>query len=159
MALVWAGTVSSVLCTDIVGTVLDADGNRVKGIKIAALRPTGQAAGEAVTNAVGNYRITHLEPSTHDFTLDSAGTPFHPGTAVAFVGKEGLTINWRVSQTSDASAIAAPGITGGPVGGQLKAPDAIGLIVDGVAGVGVLSGYAAGGGFGSHRSPPPSPSM
>lgn len=162
MALVGASAASSVLCADIVGTVLDAEGNRVKGIEIAALRPTGQIAGHAVTNAGGDYRITHLEPSTYDFALDPAGTPFQPGTAVAFVGKEGVAINWRVSQTSDASAIAAPGISGGLLGGHRSiAPDAVGLIVDGVAAVGVVSGYAAGGGFGSdsHWAPPPSPSM
>lgn len=155
--LLWASAASSVLGADVVGTALDPEGNRVKGIKIAALGSTGQVAGEAVTNAGGDYRITNLEPSTHDFALDPAGTPFQPGTAVAFVGKEGMTINWRVSQTAEASAAGAPGIAGGLLSGHASvAPDALGLIMDGVGGAGALSGYAAGGGFGS--ASPPSPS-
>ncbi len=161
-ALLWANAASAVLCADVVGTALDPEGNRVKGIKIAALSPTGQVAGEAVTNAGGDYRITHLEPSTHDFALDPAGTPFQPGTAVAFVGKEGMTINWKVSRTAEASAVGAPGIAGGLLGGHASvAPDAFGLVVDGVGAAGAVSGYAAGGGFGSgpHDTPPPSPSM
>lgn len=156
-ALLWASAASSVLGADVVGTALDPEGNRVKGIKIAALGSTGQVAGEAVTNAGGDYRITNLEPSTHDFALDPAGTPFQPGTAVAFVGKEGMTINWRVSQTAEASAVGAPGIAGGLLGGHASvAPDALGLIMDGVGGAGALSGYAAGGGFGSDSPPSPS---
>ncbi len=161
-ALLWASAASAVLGADVVGTALDPEGNRVKGIEIAALSPTGKVAGKAITNSAGDYRITNLEPATHDFALDPAGTPFQPGTAVAFVGKEGMTINWRLSRTAEASAIGAPGIAGGLPGGHASVvPDAFGLIVDGVGAAGAVSGFAAGGGFGSgpRYISPPSPSM
>jgi hypothetical protein len=161
-----AGAASAALCADIGGVVIDAAGNRVAGIKVVAMRDrTGEVAGQATSGAKGEYYIPHISPETYDLALDPLGKPFQPATTVAAVPKQGLTVNWRVSETAPASALAAPRATT-PFVWSGRELDTAGLIMGGVAGVGAgaITGYATGGGgSGSSRSiiilPAQSPSM
>jgi hypothetical protein len=146
--IVGGGAVSQALCADIAGLVVDAAGNRVAGIKVIATRDrTGEVAGQATSSAKGEYYIPHIAPETYDLALDPLGKPFQPATAVASVPKQGLTVNWRVSETVPASALAAPRAAA-PFVWDGREPDLAGLIMGGVAGVGAgaIGGYATGGG-------------
>jgi hypothetical protein len=153
--IVGASTPSGALCADIVGTVLDTAGNRVAGIKVVAMRDrTGEVVGQATSGAKGEYYIPHIAPETYDLSLDPLGKPFQPATAVASVPKQGLTVDWRVSETAPASALAAPLAARSFVWDGREA-DLAGLIMEGAAGVGAgaIGGYAASGGSGGSGSP------
>jgi len=164
--MVGGGAASPALCAEIAGVVVDPAGNRVAGIKVVAMRDrTGEIAGQATSGAKGEYYIPHIAPETYDLALDPLGKPFQPATAVASVPKQGLTVNWRVSQTAPASALAAPRAAA-PFVWDGRELDLAGLITGGVAGVGAgaVGGYAtSGAGSGSPSSvillPAPSPSM
>ncbi len=165
--IVGVGAASPALCAEIAGVVVDAAGNRVAGIKVVAMRDrTGEVAGQATSSAKGEYYIPHIAPETYDLALDPLGKPFQPATAVASVPKQGLRVNWRVSETAPASALAAPlgagsSILGAHLAGLITgaagvgAGGATGIGAGAVAGLGAgaIGGYAASGGSGS-----PSPS-
>jgi len=150
--LIGASAASRAFCADIGGTILDGAGNRVPGIKVVAMRDrTGEVAGQAISGAKGEYYIPHIAPETYDIALDPLGKPFEPATAVASVPKQGLLVNWRVSESAPASALAAPRpvapfLLGGVLGGV--APDLAGLLISGTTGIGAgaIAGSVTGGG-------------
>ncbi len=158
-----AGVASAALCADIRGVVVDAAGNRVAGIKVVAMRDrTGEVAGQATSGAKGEYYIPHISPQTYDLALDPLGKPFQPATAVAYVPKQGLAVNWRVSETAPASALAAPlgagsSVLGAHLAGLITGATGIGAGAAAGLGAGAIGGYAASGG--GSGSPAQSPSM
>ena len=92
---------------NLVGTVLDAAGNPVQGIEITAKDPTGKIIGQSVTDAKGQYILKKLPVGEYDLTLDPKNTGYQGATVVTSMVKEGLTVNWTVSNTAPAVAIAA----------------------------------------------------
>ncbi|HTY56083.1 MAG TPA: carboxypeptidase-like regulatory domain-containing protein [Candidatus Binataceae bacterium] len=165
VALLVVGCASRALCADITGMVTDTTGNRVAGVKVIAMSDrTGDVVGESISGTKGEYYIPHIAPETYDIALDPAGKPFQPATAVASVPKQGLTVNWRVSQSAPASALAAPHAAA-PLLWDTRDLDLGGLLVGGIAGVGAgaLAGYATGGGSNTSNSfillPAQTPSM
>ena len=144
---------------DLVGNVTDPLGHPVSGVKILIQDTTGKTAGEATTDTQGHYEITNLSPNAYDYTLNAGTTGFKSGTAVSYLDKDGLTINWKVSKADAASALATQGskvaIAGDPFG--LSMPEFLSVVALGALGAGAASvgGYAAAGGFSSSSSPPP----
>lgn len=144
---------------DLVGSVTDTGGHPVSGVKILVEDTTGKTAGEATTDALGHYQIGNLSPNAYDYTLNPGTTGFKSGTAVSYLDKDGLTINWKVSKADDASALATQGskvaIAGDPFG--LSMPEFLSVVTLGALGAGAasLGGYAAAGGFSSSSSPVP----
>jgi hypothetical protein len=149
----------SALGADLVGNVTDTGGHPVSGVNILVQDTTGKTAGEATTDAAGHYEIGNLPPNAYDYTLNPGTTGFKSGTAVSYLDKDGLTINWKVSKGDDASALATQGgkvaIAGDPFG--LSMPEFLSVVALGALGAGAASvgGYAAAGGFSSSSSPPP----
>ncbi len=151
-------TGSLVLCADIVGIVSDPQGNPVQGVRIVIKNTDGKILGKTATDSHGHYEISGLTPGAYDNVLDPLGTSFKGGTAASYLDAKGLTINWMVSTTSPAVALATAGtgntlVAGDPFG---FSPLAFGTLALGatvfVAGAGV-GGYAAAGGFSGASSP------
>ena len=161
-ALLVLATASLALCADIVGTVSDTQGNPIPGIQITAQTPTGNVVSQGLTGANGKYQISGLDPGTYNYVLNPLQTGFKGGTAVSDLNSKGLTIDWKLSPTAPAIAMASEGtevaMAGDPFGfsaGEFAA--LVGLTVAGVAG-GVVGGYGAAGGF-SSSSPAASPAL
>jgi hypothetical protein len=101
----------------VAGTVVDAQGNPVAGVQITVKDANGNIVGQAVTDPGGQYTVSNLPAGQYTLTLDPLKTGFQGNTVVAFVGGEGLTVNWTVATNAAAIAAAAPGIvTGGLFG-------------------------------------------
>ena len=57
----------------IVGTVTDPQGNAVAGAKVTVTNLTKGTTGEAVTNEVGSYSVTHLIPDNYKVHIEATG--------------------------------------------------------------------------------------
>ena len=100
----------------IVGSVVSNQKSPVPGIKILAKEPSGKILGEAVTDAEGNYNLKNLSIGQVQLTLDPLKSPFQGDTVVAALGPQGLTVDWIVSKSAKAIALATLGIaSSGPL--------------------------------------------
>jgi hypothetical protein len=159
IALLVSATASLALCADIVGTVSDTLGNPVRNVQITARTSAGKAVAQALTSADGRYQITSLNPGIYDYALNPLQTGFKAGSAVSYLNSKGLTINWKLSATATAIALASEGtevaLADDPFG--MTWPEFVGLVggtIGFVAG-GVVGGCAAAGCFSSSSSSPP----
>jgi hypothetical protein len=154
-------TASSAFCADVVGTISDLQGHPVSGVKIAAQDSAGKVVGQAIADAKGHYAIGGLSPNTYDCTLDPLTTGFKGGSAVSYLDSRGLIVDWKVSNTNDATALARQGnkqvLAGDPFG--LSMGEFASVVVLGTAAIaaGVVGGYGAAGGFSSSPSSSPTP--
>lgn len=141
----------------IMGTVLDAQGNPIKAAEVAIQDPqTGDILAQAVTNAKGEYEIYGLAPGCYNLRLDSITPGMERNTVTVTVGaEEWLTVSWLVSPT-DIPAIVA---IGEPL--RLETPEwRLGTGQIAAAGLGLLGlglGIAFGSGGGNGPPPPPPP--
>lgn len=145
-------------CADVVGSVSDTQAHPVVNVKISVRNTAGQVVGQAQTDAEGHYQIAGLASGTYKYVLDAGTSGFKGGEAVAYLGPKGLTINWKLSPTGPAIALASEGtaiaMAGDPFG--FSPLGFAGLVAGGVLVVagGTIGGYAAAGGFsGSSASP------
>jgi hypothetical protein len=99
--LVSAMVVSS---ADIVGTIVNPAGAPIAGMTVSVQNQAGAAVGSGVTDETGKYAIHGLVPGT--YTLISKGQ-----TAVAYVGDQGLTVEWGIAPNSQIIAAARQGTT------------------------------------------------
>jgi hypothetical protein len=119
-------------------------------------------AGRAVTDASGKYWITGLKSDTYHYVLDPLQSGYKGGNAVSYLDSEGLTLDWKISRTAQAIALASPGsselgFARDPFG--LTAGQFAGVVLAGasvLSGV-VVGGVSAAGGFGSSSSSPSGP--
>lgn len=108
-----AGSSSKLLgqvTSKIVGTVVDAQGSPVAGVRVIAKDPSGKVIAEAVANAEGQYTLEGLPPGQYNLVLEPANTGFQGETVAASLAEEGLTVNWVVSTGAPAVAFASSGI-------------------------------------------------
>ncbi len=99
------------LCADIVGTVLDANGNAVPGVKVSTSTQDGQSIGSAVTDGQGDYAIDGVSSGLYYITLTPpAGSDLRGQSVASYVGGMGLTVNWGVAPGREPVASAMPGI-------------------------------------------------
>ena len=151
---------SSGFCADIIGTVMDLQGHPVSDVKIVVQNTAGKLFGQAITDPKGHYTIVGLSPNTYGYILNPLTTGLKGGSAVSYLGTDGLTINWKVSDTGDAISLAKQGskeaLANDPFG--LSMGEFASIVTLGTAAVagGVVGGYAAAGGFSSSSTPPPS---
>jgi Carboxypeptidase regulatory-like domain len=153
-------TASVALCADIVGRVSDLNDAPMQGVQIVVKDAGSKTLAKVATDGHGRYQITGLTPGSYDYVLDPLGTSFKGGTAAAYLDDKGLTINWKVSASNPAVALATEGtgnafVAGDPFGLSSKAFTAAVASGVGLVAGGVIGGYAAAGGF----SGPSSPSM
>ncbi|MGO9455409.1 MAG: carboxypeptidase-like regulatory domain-containing protein [Candidatus Binataceae bacterium] len=157
---------SAAFCAQIVGVVKSDAGQPVQGIKISAIdSASGKLAGDTLTGADGRYSISGLAKGKYVFKLDPLATGFQPGDGVAYLGDDGLTVDWSVSPSAVALDGATPGIGAGGVLAQASPPPVIdpgyvmigGVLVATGIGLGVAAGTGALGG--SSSGPSSSPHM
>ncbi|GEM_PF-3732830 len=98
------------LCTDLVGTVADGQGQAVQGARVIALTSDGATTFTTNTNADGQYQIGGLSPGQYFITLEAASIGSHTQTVVSYLGHSGLTVNWSVAPGTTPIAVAQPGI-------------------------------------------------
>src|ERR1700729_528225 len=68
-----AGFSQTMTTGDIVGTVTDATGAAVPGAKVTAKFSDTNEAHSAVTNSVGEYRFSLLQPGDYEVTCEATG--------------------------------------------------------------------------------------
>jgi hypothetical protein len=106
------GAVSAALCAEIVGTVLNASGNAVPGVRVSTTTREGQPVAAAVTDGQGDYAIGDLSSGLYYVTLSPpAGSDVHSQSVATYVGGMGLTVNWAVAPGRAPVASAIPGVT------------------------------------------------
>ncbi len=158
---------SAAFCAQIVGVVKSDAGQPVQGIKINAIdAASGKLAGDTLTGPDGRYSISGLAKGQYVFKLDPLATGFQPGDGVAYLGDDGLRVDWSVSASAVALDGATPGIGTGGVLAQAGPGTgidpgvgvAIGVGVATGIGLGVAAGTGALGG-GSSSGPSASPHM
>ena len=102
LALVLLGSAVAASSADIVGTIVSTAGAPVTGVTVSVQNQAGAAVGSGVTNETGQYAIHGLVPGT--YTLISKGQ-----SAVAYVGEQGLTVDWGIAPNSQIIAAARQG--------------------------------------------------
>ncbi len=152
--LCWLGQGS---CAEVVGTVRTVAGKPVQGVKIQAVGESGTLAGEALSGLKGTYTIDGLKPGKYVFKLVPQATGVQAGNGVAYLGDEGLTIDWTVSPDAVAldDAITGTGSSVASVISSLATPGAI-PVVGGVVAGSVLGGLGAAGALGTTGTTSPS---
>jgi hypothetical protein len=159
---------AQVFCADIVGVVANTQGLPVANVRILVKNMKTNAQSEAQSNTNGRYRVTGLAPGVYTYTLDPVGSGLRGGDAVSYLGSKGLTIDWHLSATNPAIALASDGtgttLAGDPYGftdleytGIVLGGSA--LIAGGVAGGLAASGEFSGSSSGSSSGQPASPSL
>ncbi len=152
LILCWLGQAS---CAEVVGMVKDLAGKPVQGVKIQAVDASGTVVGQALSGPKGTYAINGLVPAKYVFKLDPLATGFKPGDGVAYLGVEGLTIDWTVSTDAVALDDATPGTGVVSTLAPLLTPGAIPVVGGAVAGA-VLGGLGAAGSLGGGGTTTPS---
>jgi len=158
----FAAMSSRAFAADIAGTVVDSEGNPVKGIHIAVEDASGNVVGQADPDAKGQYSISGLPAgTTYSITLIPLMGGFQGQTVQSGLGPEGLCVDWALSKKVAALATARPGASAGicaPSGlaatgpaapaaaGNIPTPLILGSAAAVIAG-GAIGGVAAGGGF------------
>src|ERR1700730_14002514 len=102
-------SVSIATCADIVGSVSDAKGYPIANVQITARTPADHITGQSVTDANGKYWIAGLNPDTYHYVLDPLRSGYKGGNAVSYLDSKGLILNWKISRTGQAIALASPG--------------------------------------------------
>lgn len=167
IAILWA-TQSAAFCADITGQVSTPHHGPLKGAVITATAAGGGMVGHAATNAAGQYRISGLVPGVYDLFLKTPPGTCKSGSAVAYLGKENVKVDWACSRTAEPLALEMHGAvdpltelatnssSNGPFGlnaGELGIALAGGALVVGGIIVGVTQAPA------SHPTSPASPSL
>jgi len=101
-ALILIGSAIVVSSADIVGTIVNPAGAPIAGMTVSVQNQAGAAVGSGVTDQTGTYAIHGLVPGT--YTLISKGQ-----SAVAYVGDQGLTVDWGIAPNSQIVAAARQG--------------------------------------------------
>lgn len=103
-------TVKSTVRSNIVGTVLDAQGNPIKNAKITVQEPDNpEIVGRAMTNEKGEYVLECLVPRTYHLALSSLPERFLGQTVIINPGTDGQVVQWSVNVEVPAVAIAKAG--------------------------------------------------
>jgi hypothetical protein len=146
-------------CADIVGTVFDTQGAAVQGVQVRVKDSAGKILASVQPNMDGRYQVTGLAPGRYEYLLDPLRTNFKAGSGTSYLNAQGLTIDWKVSTTNAAVALASEG-----TGSKYAAGDPFGMSNKTFAAVavgglflitgGVVGGLAAGGEFNGPAASP-----
>ena len=130
--------------TALIGIVRNNQNQPVSGLKILAKVSSGQLVSQGTTDALGRYAVQNLPAGRYQLTLDTANSPYKGQTVVSAVGSEGLTVNWLVSASAPALAMATPGAGPGPANKDDDNKGLFGLSPMATGGVIFLGGSALG---------------
>lgn len=98
----------------LVGMVRNSQNQPVSGLKVLAKLSSGQIISQGTTDNLGRYAVQNLSAGRYQLTLNTANSPYKGQTVVSAVGDNGLTVNWLVSQSAPALAMATPGTNPDP---------------------------------------------
>jgi len=155
-----AVTASPAMSATVVGSVCGSGGNPLRNAQVAAQDPAGKTVASATADPQGHFLMQGLNPGVYILQATPPVTTagIKPDRVSAAVGRNGLTVDWRMSQARSL-ATAAPrvnasncslggaGAAGGAAGDSaLETATAIGLAGTLAAG-GIVGGIAAAGGF------------
>jgi Carboxypeptidase regulatory-like domain len=115
VAIALALVCSTASAADIVGQIADANGAPVIGTQVMVQDLDGKSFASATTNPAGHYEIHGLEPGAYNLIVRGQ-------SAVAYVGKDGLSVNWGVAKDVPPVAIARKGIGGATASADHKRP-------------------------------------
>jgi Carboxypeptidase regulatory-like domain len=149
---------------EIVGRVADKSGKGISEVQLSFKDMRGRIVGGAKTDGDGAYTINGLGEGDYTATLDPAKTGYRGSTvAVHLAADQVLCLNWAVSNTAEALALAqgatsvAMCLPDPPSDAFIAAAAAGGVLV--VGGIGIGAYAAAGGGFGGSSSNQPKKSV
>lgn len=128
----------------LIGVVYDTAGLSVPGMKVIAKDPSGKIMGEAITETQKPYVMRNLPTGQYQLTLDPLKSPFKGQTVLSSLNAEGLTVNWLVSENTEALATATPGVNDS-TGLFGLSPEATGGLIF-LSTAGLISGILAGAG-------------
>lgn len=147
---------------EIAGSVVNLQGQPVKGIQLSVRNSTGKSLASTTPDSKGHYQMTELKEGQYNYVLESHTAGLKGGQTSGYLGNKGLTLDWKVSPAGPATVVASVGIgTAVAAGTTLGVSSAafgaavVGGSMAAVAG-GAVGGYAATGGF---SSSPASPSL
>ncbi len=166
--------------SNIVGQVVDAQGNPMEKVKVTVFDSANQEIiARRITDDRGNYAIECLDARKYNLVLEALPTQFLTRNAAVDLGKDGLDVHWAANQqtpdidsatngglcscaaalASDGSqagaALASPAGTGGTFGTVATVGTGV-LVIGGGVSLGVL--LSGGGGNPGNPPPPASPS-
>jgi Carboxypeptidase regulatory-like domain len=111
--IVFASTVSAVVViafaalsarsADIVGQVRGQGSVSVAGLQLSVVNQAGVQIAVTTSDASGNYSFHDIAPGTYSFNL-------YGQSAVAYVPRDGLTVNWGVAKNFPPVALAKQGV-------------------------------------------------
>ena len=88
---------------DIIGTIVSPAGEPIRGVTVSVEDNAGAAVGASASDVAGKYIIHALAPGTYTLTANGQ-------TAVAYVGDQGLTVDWGIASNSQVIAAARQGM-------------------------------------------------
>jgi carboxypeptidase family protein len=101
---VFSGTVCR--AAEVAGKIADRSGAPVPGAAISVKNQAGTQIGSGVSDTGGRYAIHSLDAGIYTFVVNGQ-------TAVAYVGTDGLTVDWGLARDAPAIAVARRGIEQG----------------------------------------------
>jgi len=106
---------ASLVRSNIVGKVVDAQGNPIEKVKVTVLDPDNQEiVARGITNDKGDYVIECLDPREYHLALSALPEQFLGQTVVVKLGADGQVVHW-VAKT-ETPAIATTRVGGGVCG-------------------------------------------
>jgi Carboxypeptidase regulatory-like domain len=106
---------SALVRSNIVGKVVDAQGNPIEKVKVTVLDPDNrEVVARGVTNKQGEYVIECLDPRQYYLALSALPERFVGQTVVVNLGKDGQIVQWAAN--AEVPAVATTRIGGGENG-------------------------------------------
>lgn len=87
---------------DIEGRIVDPEGQGIAGIQISVENLQGAQMAQVVSDAQGNYAVRGLANGAYNLVASGK-------SAVTYVGREGVTVDWGMSKTTAPIAVARRG--------------------------------------------------
>ena len=131
-------TAAQAMSATVCGVAQNAQGAPVPGVGVTVKDASGKVLGQATTDSKGAYQVDNLGQGTLDLFLAPGSAGVKGGSGVLNLNGASKTVNWQVSDASDATASQ---------GGECADPPGP-LTTAEWASIGVL-GLAAGGGIGA----------
>ena len=88
---------------DIVGQVIDQGMAPVAGLHLSVVNQAGVQIAMTTSDGTGSYSFHDIAPGTYSLNLNGQ-------SAVAYLPRDGLTVNWGLAKNSPPIAVAKPGI-------------------------------------------------
>ncbi|HEY6420957.1 MAG TPA: carboxypeptidase-like regulatory domain-containing protein [Candidatus Binataceae bacterium] len=92
----------TLIAADIEGRMVDPEGQPIAGVQISVENLEGVPMGQAVSDAQGNYAVRNLAEGAYNLVASGR-------SAVTYVGRDGVTVDWGVSKTTAPIAVARIG--------------------------------------------------